>query len=83
MQKQIAVATSQDLLAALNHPEITVRAATIKAIAADPKKASSLCAAEGVDLFAELSFLCDATPEAGLRAGYVLALLQAGDRDAP
>lgn len=79
MQKQIAVATSQDLLAALNHPEITVRAATIKAVAADPKKASSLCAAEGVDLFAELSVLCDATQEAGLRAGYVLALLQLGD----
>lgn len=79
MQKQIAVATSQDLLAALKHPEITVRAATIKAIAADPKKASSLCAADGVDLFAELAALCDATAEAGLRAGYVLALLQLGD----
>lgn len=79
MQKQIAVATAQDLLAALKHPEITVCAATIKAIAADPKKASSLCAAEGVDLFAELAALCDATAEAGLRAGYVLALLQLDD----
>ncbi len=79
MQKKVGIATSQDLLAALNHEEMSVRAATIKAVAADPQKARSVCAADGVDLFAELKSLCDATPEAGLRAGYVLALLQLND----
>lgn len=79
MQKQISIATAQELLAALSHEQMSIRAATLKAVAADPAKALSVCVAAGVDLFTELSARCAAAQEAGLRAGYVLALLQLDD----
>ncbi len=79
MQKQIGIGSAYDLLTALKHQELSVRAATIRAVAADPRKATALCLDEGMDLFAELATLLAATPEAGLRAGYVLAILQLED----
>lgn len=78
-RKQVDIATPEDLLEALKSPNAVMRAATLRAIIANPEKAASLGTGSGFDLFQELLQLCEATHEDSMRAGHVKALLHLDD----
>jgi hypothetical protein len=77
--REIVIATSGDLMAALAGPDEAVIIATVKAIAADPERAASLCSGDGIDLFRELSRLYDRAPSQKHHAAYLFALLHLED----
>lgn len=79
MSEQITIKTAEDLLGALRNDNLSVCAATIKAIVGQPDKAVSVCSKSGLDLFDELLHLCDRGQDQTLRSGYIFALLNLGD----
>lgn len=81
--QDVNIATIEDLINALKDPNYEVRVATLQAIARHPEKAASLAEKAHVDLFQELIDLSEQSAEAGLRIGYVHALLSLDDDRVP
>lgn len=79
MTEQISIKTAEDLLDALRNDSLSVRAATLKAITAQPAKAVSVCSRDGRDLFEEMRQLCDRVENRSLRPAYIFTLLNMRD----
>lgn len=78
--KQVAISSATDILNALDSEHLDIKAAILKAIAAHPEQAQTVCSRDEIDLFDQLRFRVERTEDTSQRAALLAALLRFDDQ---